>query len=638
MYIHILILLCVFPLIQVLGQKKFDPTQEDKILALSLKEKYHKDDEFVAISSDLTYDFDYNYSSKLVEVNYTKKEKYISISGLVNTWITEYYSDNSEVLTYELKRRDEKKMTAFAYNGSFEIDDLFSHDIAKVSSYIEFPVEGYTYTLDMKKKYKDIKYFASIYFTEFYPIDNKKIVIRVPEWLNIEFKEYNFDGYSIQKTIKQEGIHTIYTYEINSLAAIINEKQMIGPSFREPHLLVLAKSHTKDESETTLFKETKDLYAWYKSLIDQMEDNPSILKPLVDQLTQNAKSEEEKIKNIYYWVQDHIKYIAFEDGIAGYQPDESQNVYKNKYGDCKGMANLLRQLLVLAGFDAHLTWIGTNRIAYDYSTPNLSVDNHMICALNYNGKRYFLDGTEKYNAFGDYAERIQGKQVLIEDGDDFILDYIPKVNSKSNAEYFTLNCKLDDGVIKGKAQKKFNGEGKSEFLYVYNLLKSDIKENTLKEYLNKNNKNIEISELISSNLEDRDLEIQLDYHVNYHNQVTEFDGEYYIDLNCNREYANFNFKDRISDYIKRYKSNYTSRITLEIPEGYGVSYLPENISYTTDYIEVNISYKVKGNQLIYTKYFDFKSAKFPKSEFKGWISVNKNLLKNYNEQITISKL
>src|SRR5690606_8805548 len=115
-----------------------------------------------------------------------------------------------------------------------------------------------------------------------------------------------------------------------------------------------------------------------------------------------------------------------------------------RYGDCKGMANLTKQMLIEAGFDARLTWIGTNRIAYDYSTPSLSVDNHMICTLYNNNKPIYLDGTEKFNAYKEYANRIQGKQVLIENGDEFILKVVPQVNANFNKETVTYELTLEN--------------------------------------------------------------------------------------------------------------------------------------------------------------------------------------------------
>ncbi|MEI9945443.1 MAG: hypothetical protein WDN26_14655 [Chitinophagaceae bacterium] len=41
------------------------------------------------------------------------------------------------------------------------------------------------------------------------------------------------------------------------------------------------------------------------------------------------------------------------------------------------------------------------------------------------GKKYFLDATETNIGFDEYAERIQGRQVLIENGDSYMLERVP---------------------------------------------------------------------------------------------------------------------------------------------------------------------------------------------------------------------
>ena len=228
----------------------------------------------------------------------------------------------------------------------------------------------------------------------------------------------NFDGSGIKlnKSFDSKRNADIYEYTATKIPEIAREESAPGKSHIYPHLLILAKSFSNQGKEITLFKSVEDLYSWYHSLTELMKNDSEGLKGKVIELTQGKTSDLEKVKAIYYWVQDNIRYIAFEDGLAGFKPDECQFVYEKRYGDCKGMANLTKEMLLLAGFDARLTWIGTDRIAYDYSTPNLAVDNHMICTLILNGKEYFLDPTDKYSSFDDYAERLQNRQVLIENG------------------------------------------------------------------------------------------------------------------------------------------------------------------------------------------------------------------------------
>jgi hypothetical protein len=44
-------------------------------------------------------------------------------------------------------------------------------------------------------------------------------------------------------------------------------------------------------------------------------------------------------------------------------------VLQKKYGDCKGMGNLTAEMLKAIGLNGRICWLGTNHIAYDYSTP-----------------------------------------------------------------------------------------------------------------------------------------------------------------------------------------------------------------------------------------------------------------------------
>src|SRR5690606_20483038 len=136
----------------------------------------------------------------------------------------------------------------------------------------------------------------------------------------------------------------------------------------------------------------------------------------------------EKIKAIYYWVQDNIRYVAFEDGLAGFIPDNCQNVYQKLYGDCKGSANLLKEMLILAGFDARLVWIGTRDIIpLSASIPSIATSNHMIAAVEHNGDWLYLDGTTSFQPIGEYQDQIQGQETMIEGvgKDDFILSKVP---------------------------------------------------------------------------------------------------------------------------------------------------------------------------------------------------------------------
>jgi hypothetical protein len=632
-----LTLLLAFSAATVSAQKNIDPTPEDVVLAKKIRTTYDKDDVAV-LESNENISFELNKNESKVIVNHSIKELLMNINHRANIQKYEFYDSESKIETFNLKFRNDKNTNNYVADEFYKDKDLFYNDARVKYMAVNFPIQGYTYNYELAKKYEDVKYFTSLYFNDEFPVIKKQIVVTVPEWLNVELKEFNFEGNNVTKSqTKDSKNNTVFTYTLNDVPALYKDEAAPGRSYIYPHILIIAKSYKLKGKDVTLFSTTADLYKWYKSLVDLMKDDTSVMKSKVTELTATAKTDEEKIKNIYYWVQDNIRYIAFEDGIAGFKPDESNHVFENRYGDCKGMANLIKQMLKLAGFDARLTWIGTKHIAYDYKTPSLAVDNHMICTLFYKGKKYFLDGTEKFNSYGEYAERIQNKEVMIEDGDKFIIDKVPMATNESNKEIFKANLTIENEKLQGNCSKSYAGESRAQLLYIYNNFKSDKKSETLENYLSKSDKNTHVSDIKTSDLKNRDAKLTIDYTVSVENKVSSFDNEMYVDLEYMNEFKGFELKDRKTDYQFDFKKNYESNVTLTIPAGYKVTKIPTDLIVKENNFDIAITFQKSDKEIIYKKSFIFKNGEIKASEMTKWNAFIKNLISNYNQQITFSK-
>ncbi|WCO03362.1 transglutaminase-like domain-containing protein [Psychroserpens ponticola] len=632
------VIICLTLTCSAFSQKRIEPATQDITLATSLKEQY-PDDNVALVSSKDQVTFGLNKRDGKVTVMHHVSENMINIDSRADIQVYNFYDGESTIEEFQIRYKNKKEANFFVKDEAYTSDDLFHNDSRVQYANIDFPLKGYRYLTSIKKEYKDIKYFTKLYFNGEYPTVKKTIRIEIPNWLDIELRELNFDGYAIEKSVhpNQKGNGKIHTYTLKDTPGMYKDNSAPGPTYIYPHVLVLPKSYTLNGKTVNIFKETQDLYNWYKSLVNSLENDNAPITDKVIELTANATSDEEKIKNIYYWVQDNIRYIAFEDGIAGFKPDEAANVFTKRYGDCKGMANLTKQMLIEAGFDARLTWIGTKRIAYDYSTPNLSVDNHMICTLFKDGKTIFLDGTEKFNAYGEYADRIQGKQVLIENGDEFILEYVPTSEAEFNKEQFAYSLKLSEDNMIGKVDKTYNGESRSGLLYYFNSLKNDKKDEFLEYYLNKGNSNIKVSNIETSNLQNRDSNINIAYNVDIKNAVSSFDNQVYIDLDFDKQLSNFVMEERKTDYIFSSKKDMESITRLEIPQGYNISHLPENISITSDNFDMSVNFSKENNVIVYKKQFRIKNAKIETTDFEEWNGFIKKLDALYNEQIILNK-
>ena len=339
--IYNLTVLLLFSSFIVTAQKNIDPTPEDITLAKKIRESHDKDDVAIVESTE-NITFELNKNESKVIVNHSVNEKLMNINHRANIQKYEFYDSESKIETFNIKYRNDKNTNNYIVDEFYKDNDLFYNDARVKHTVVNFPVQGYTYNYELEKKYEDVKYFTALYFNDEFPILNKKIIVTVPEWLNIELKEFNFDAAKVEKSqTKDSKNNTIYTFILKDIPAIYKEEDAPGRSYIYPHILLIAKSYKLKDKEVTLFNSTADLYKWYKSLVDLMKDDTSVMKNKVAELTSTAKTDEEKIKNIYYWVQDNIRYIAFEDGIAGFKPDESNHVFENRYGDCKGVHQIL---------------------------------------------------------------------------------------------------------------------------------------------------------------------------------------------------------------------------------------------------------------------------------------------------------
>ncbi|RFS23962.1 hypothetical protein DVR12_08750 [Chitinophaga silvatica] len=553
----------------------------------------------------------------------------------------EFYDDKStidEVRVYLNGSRNKGIKPSYQ---DYSVDGIFYSD-AKVCT-LELPLEkkGAESTVELDKTITDPRYFSSIYFPDNYDIDNHEIQIVVPRWMKVEIREMNFGNYNIKKTqeYNSKRDEDIYTYTAEEIPGKVYEKNAPGPSYIYPHLLILSKYADLKSGRINYFNKTSDLYAWYRSLVKEINDDESIIKAKALEITKGLNSDTAKINTIYHWVQDNIRYIAFEDGIAGFKPEKAQLVLQHKYGDCKGMANLTRLLLKTLGFDARLCWIGTDHIAYDYSIPSLAVDNHMICALNYKGKRYFLDATETYIGFDQYAQRIQGRQVMIEDGENFILDKVPTRNWNQNSYTEKRNLRIEGAALKGTVHQQWDGESKEFLLTQVHGTKKEKLQDALLAYLTESNAKYKISDLKTSDISNWGKLLDIQYNLQHQESVTDFGDDLYTEMDFRKELSGYSIdtSKRKHDMLFMYKHHVISETSLDVPTGYKVNALPDNLKIDREGYTFEITYKINNGKISYFKELTIRNTRLPKTQFAQWNNDIKALDNAYLQQITLTK-
>lgn len=360
------------------------------VFFLSAQTSSDEDKNIVISKARKEYRFVKGNAENPVQIKEESSRIYTCNSYRKDISVVEFYNDINPIDDVDILVNGSKKHGIVPRYEYYNADGIFYSD-AHVC-YFGLPLQkiGSTSEVRFKKTTLDPRYFTSVYFNDNQEILDQEIVIIVPSWMQLEIKEYNFKQFKIQKTVAPDGDQTVYTYRMQNIPVIKSETSAPGPSYYAPHILVLCKSAEPKDEKYVYFKTVKEQYEWYRKLVLQIGNDEKIIREKTEEITKGITADEEKVKTVFQWVQDNVRYIAFENGIAGFKPEKAQEVLRKKYGDCKGMANLLTEMLRSVKLDARRCWIGTNHIAYDYSTPSLSVDNHMICAWMNKGKPVFF--------------------------------------------------------------------------------------------------------------------------------------------------------------------------------------------------------------------------------------------------------
>ena len=613
----------------------------------ALKVKY-PESSFIRLVDEINISITLKNDELEIKQHYIEEDLYLDESATYNSKRALDFSAFFELESVEA--------TSFRYtNGkykSFKVEDFVEkdemgesfHDDTKSLNFIYSNLdEGGKTKLEYTEIVKNPRFLSPLYFGNFYPIKNKKVTLVADKEINFRFKEFNTEGYSIAFKKEEKRNSNIYTWEIKDVDEIKYESSV--PTYKKvlPHIVPIITSYKNKNNEVKVLNDVADLYNWYYSMVKDINQQPTdtALVSLVNDITKDSKTDLEKVRAIYYWTQQNIKYIAFEYALGGFIPREANDVFNKKYGDCKDNSSILYEMLKIAGLKGNLTWIGTRKIPYTYTElPTPMVDNHMILSYTEGNKTYFLDATGRYLALEMPSSFIQGKEALIGDGEGkFRIETVPVMSPQTNSYKESSQLSIKDNQLIGKGETTLSGYYKIDF---YNQLESKNSEKELKTYytvkLRKGSNKFLIDNFQETNKYSYDDDFKINYEFNISDYSQQLGDEIYVNLNLNRDISYYKTEDdRENEVEVKYKSDYIFENTLEVPENYSVDYLPENYELNNDYFKCKISYKQENNTIIYTHQLTMDYLTLTPEDQKVVNDAIKKVEKQYKETVVFKK-
>ncbi len=615
----------------------------------SLKEKYRNDPLcFLYIKRIITVDIEGDHL-KIKEKNESER-LFLSetSSSLYASQTIPYYDESQEIsgieaCTYVPVKNKFRKIPVKETGSRKPVKEgIFYDDYHEKYFFLPGVEPGAVGHISYTETLKDPHFMGSIYFNLYVPLLSHEISVSFPKEVVVKYI-FLGDSSGVHFSSRTSSGRTTYTWSGFNLPKLKTEEGAPDISYYAPHLFLYIEQYTIAGKTTHVFSDTDQLYKWYYSLVKDINKNPdsSLVKFTLD-LVSGCRTAEEKIKRIFYWVQDNIKYIAFEDGLGGFIPREASRIHERKYGDCKDKASLMVTMLRIAGIPAWPCWIGTRDIPYSYSmVPLPASDNHMIAAVKVHDEWIFLDGTAENLPYPLPSSAIQGKEGLIGiDSLSYVIEKVPVVKSEINAWQDSIIISLKDNLLQGEGSTNISGLWKTNVVNAYSGYSLKERNEKMSGMLSVGSNKFLMDSLSCRGFENKDSLLSFNFFFTLPDYTRKIDDNIYINMNLNRimQAPLIDTLNRVYDKENNMKYTFRNIVSLRIPEGYRISGIPEKSEYRNENFGFRISYSTDKDFVTMEQFYYSDFLVLGKKYFSEWNCMTSAAAKAYKNTVVLSKI
>jgi len=595
-----------------------------------------KDSLYIKLNSDGTYIGDHYKVIKIL-TDFGKKQFAEPSFGYMKTYDTlmvlkaKVYTPDGKVIT--VKKDEIKDFPLPAFKGSkFFLPNVrmvkIIYPSLEVGATIEYLVRDKMHNPPMENNFD---YFDL--FEDLNPYGKKVLVIDAPK--DFPLKSIVKRG-RISKKVVENGKRKIYIFEAENIPPIIREPGM--PFFVNiaTRLLISSVPSWKVWSK------------WYYNLAKKTFIVDSSLAFVIDSLTQGINSQKEKIRILYNYVNQNIRYVetTLSGKKGGYEPAPASVTLKRKYGVCRDKAAMLVAMLKYVGVDAYIV----------LTNPYMNVDkeipadqfNHAIVAVKQNGEYFYLDPTAENSR--EYLPSIEeNKGVLVCDsiGEDIALTPLspPEKNEIITCIKSTMDKKRN---VKGDMRMKTLGIFDFSFRSMLKNLPPEQSKNIFEMMLKSGQEDAKIDTIIIKNLENLDLPISVEMPFEIEKYGNLIGKELHLKMPLSGRGASigmsmgggnpFALEERKYPIYLFTTMFYASYDTLMIPKGWKIKSLPKPYKFENSYIKITQKVKkVKNKTIIIETASAFKKLLIPVSEYKKIRDIIKKVEKLSKREIILKK-
>ena len=337
------------------------------------KQKYGR---YNAVITEISYAYTFDVSEDTLLVSQINTQELLMLKEHAKMFTNDYifhssFTSINGIEAYSLIPEGKKfrKVDVEHFNESHDLDGSVFYDDSKTIQFSYPSVQQRVKThLSYNINYLNPRFIRSSYLQTIIPILKGKITAKVHRDVTIGYELLNDQAEKVKFTQYKKGKYHYHEWEVADMAPYpYYPGGYYSVSHHSPHVAIYVDETNINGQKRNYFGETADLYRYYNGFTKEVPGSTSPeLKQIVEDLTLGL-SEPEKVKAIFYWVQENVNYIAYEEGYRGLRPSSADEVFKKRFGDCKGMTSIIKEMMRIAGVEGHYSWVGTRDIPYTHT-------------------------------------------------------------------------------------------------------------------------------------------------------------------------------------------------------------------------------------------------------------------------------
>lgn len=565
----------------------------------------------------------------------------VNKNGENHSSMVEYYDKFSSISSlkaaiYDAKGNKVKEYKSSDFKDRSAVSGGSLYDDSRVK-YLDFLYTDYPYTIEYSYH---IDFSGLLTYPTWNPASSWKTAVEKSTYTfsipkNISFKYLTSTGLKTDSLLVKDKMQ--YKWSATALPAFTYEPLSTGLKSINPWVMVAPNQFEYDNSKGNI-ENWKNLGNWVYTLNIGAQVLPEATKTKIQQLIKNAASPKEKMNILYHHLQQNTRYVGVQLGIGGFKPISAEKVAAVNYGDCKGLSNYMKALLLEAGIKSELVVIGNGRPSLNRNYASIGQANHMILCVPLGKDTTWLECTSPYVPPGFIGNDNSGRTVLLVTEDGGKLVETPILNPVVN-------------YLKRKTTVALDAEGAADILIEAKYGNAQYEDNMQmmliepasqrKQILNSLSiPNVEITSLNYTQPDKNEPVLYEKLQLKSTQLLGTGAGKLFLSMNLlNRQENSLTLMDdRKTPFAISYSFSDEDEVIYTIPKGYKVEFIPKDVVLESEFGKYTCKAVVKDNTLVYTRTKVMTTKKYPAEKYNDFVSFYKKIYQADKQKSILAKV